>query len=59
MLGKPLRKWALSKIISKEAERLWAIRSQCMRIEAIKKGTSQNWGKLERRLLANEMYQRV
>ncbi|KAH1063817.1 hypothetical protein J1N35_028804 [Gossypium stocksii] len=38
---------ALSKFLSKKAERLWAIRSQDVRIEGIPIGTSQNWGKLE------------
>ncbi|MBA0756335.1 hypothetical protein Gogos_005458 [Gossypium gossypioides] len=56
---KALWKWSLSKFISNEAEGLWAIRSQGVRIEAIQKGTSQNWGKLERRLLDNKMYQRM
>ncbi|KAH1047671.1 hypothetical protein J1N35_038455 [Gossypium stocksii] len=49
----------LSKFLSKEAEGLWVNRSQDVRIKRIPIGASQNWGKLERRLLANEMYQRV
>ncbi|MBA0739602.1 hypothetical protein Gogos_012857 [Gossypium gossypioides] len=39
-LRKPLRKWALSKFISNEADGLWAIQSQCVRIKAIQKETS-------------------
>ncbi|MBA0668534.1 hypothetical protein Goklo_001433 [Gossypium klotzschianum] len=50
---------ALSKFLSNEAEGLWAVRSQDVRIKGIPMRTSQNWGKLEQRLLANEMYQLV
>ncbi|KAH1031590.1 hypothetical protein J1N35_043764 [Gossypium stocksii] len=50
---------ALSKFLSNEADGLWALRSQDVRIQGIPMGKSQNWGKLEQRLLANEMYQRV
>ncbi|KAH1066012.1 hypothetical protein J1N35_030999 [Gossypium stocksii] len=50
---------ACLKFLSKEAGRLLAVRSQDVRIQGIPMGISQNWGKLERRLLANEMYQQV
>ncbi|KAH1107813.1 hypothetical protein J1N35_011581, partial [Gossypium stocksii] len=48
---------AFSKFIRKEATGMWAIRSHGVRIKMIQKETSQNWGKLERELFANEMYQ--
>ncbi|MBA0751909.1 hypothetical protein Gogos_000797 [Gossypium gossypioides] len=42
MLRKPLRKRALSKFLSKEADGLWAVRSQDVRIQGILMGTSLN-----------------
>ncbi|MBA0741954.1 hypothetical protein Gogos_015071, partial [Gossypium gossypioides] len=47
------------KVHKKVAKGLWAIQNQGVRIKAIQKGASQNWGKLERRLLAKEMYRQV
>ncbi|MBA0754974.1 hypothetical protein Gogos_020534, partial [Gossypium gossypioides] len=57
MLGKIVG--ALSKFLSKEAKGLWAVRSKNVRIQGIPVRTSQNWGKLERRLLTKGMYQQM
>ncbi|KAH1106026.1 hypothetical protein J1N35_009794 [Gossypium stocksii] len=56
---KERRKNSQNEFVSKKTEGLWVIRSQGIRINVIHMGTSQIRGKIERRLLAKEMYQRA